>query len=70
MEEKEIIENLNRFKPSPSKKWQEDTLDKLNSTVTESLDIRNSNTNLSNLLNSLMMKTKFKAIVTIATYYT
>jgi len=67
MEEKEIIENLNRFKPSPSKKWQEDTLDKLNSTVTESLDIRNSNTNLSNLLNSLMMKTKFKAIVTIAT---
>ena len=67
MEEKEIIEKLNSFKPKPSTQWQEDTLDKLNTAVTKSLDIRNSNTNLSNLFNSLIMKTKFKAVVTIAT---
>ncbi len=67
MEEKEIIEKLNSFKPKPSTQWQEDTLDKLNTAVTKSLDIRNSNTNLSNLLNTLIMKTKFKAVVTIVT---
>lgn len=67
MEEKEIIEKLNSFKPKPSTQWQEDTLDKLNTAVTKSLDIRNSNTNLSNLFNSLIMKTKFKVVVTIVT---
>ena len=70
MEEKELVEKLNKYNPNPSKEWQERTLEHLNTVVTNSENNRNSNMNLFNLLNSITMNTKFKGIVTIATIAT
>ncbi len=67
MDESEILKKLSEFKSKPSKRWQEETLEKLNTTVTNSLDIRNSNMNLNNLNNSLNMNKKFRPIVALAT---
>lgn len=67
MNENEILRKLSEFNSKPSKKWQEETLEKLNTTVTNSLDIRNSNMNLNNLNNSLNMNKKFRPIVALAT---
>ncbi len=65
MNENEILKKLSEFNSKPSKKWQEETLEKLNTTVTNSLDIRNSNMNLNNLNNSLNMNKKFRPIVAL-----
>lgn len=67
MEEKEILNKLREFNVKPTKQWQEETLEKLNISVTKSVDIRNSNTNLLKFLNLSNMNMKFKAIVSIAT---
>ena len=70
MEERDLEKQFKNFRPQPSKEWQERTLNHLNTVVTDSLNNRNSNTNLNNFFNSITMNTKFKAIVTIATVFT
>ena len=70
MEEKDLERQFKNINPKPSKQWQEKTLNHLNSVVTDSLDNRNSNTNLNNFFNSITMNTKFKAIVTVVTVFT
>jgi hypothetical protein len=67
MEEKEIVEKLSKFDIKPTKQWQEQTLEKLDTVVTNSIDNRNSNLTLSNLFNSINMNIKTRAILTIAT---
>ncbi|MDY0097113.1 MAG: DUF5667 domain-containing protein [Candidatus Dojkabacteria bacterium] len=70
MEERDLERQFKNINPKPSQEWQEKTLNHLNSVVTDSLDNRNSNTNLNNFFNSITMNTKFKAIVTVATVFT
>lgn len=70
MEERDLERQFKNINPKPSAQWQEKTLNRLNSVVTDSLDNRNSNTNLNNFFNSITMNTKFKAIVTVATVFT
>lgn len=70
MEERDLERQFKNINPKPSQEWQEKILNHLNSVVTDSLDNRNSNTNLNNFFNSFTMNRKFKAIVTVATVFT
>ena len=70
MEERDLERQFKNINPKPSAQWKEETLNHLNNVVTDSLDNRNSNTNLNNFFNSITMNTKFKAILTIATVFT
>ena len=70
MEERDLERQFKNINPKPSAQWKEETLNHLNNVVTDSLDNRNSNTNLNNFFYSITMNTKFKAILTIATVFT
>ena len=70
MEERDLERQFKNINPKPSQQWQDKALNHLNSVVTDSLDNRNSNTNLNNFFNSFTMNTKFKAIVTVVTVST
>ena len=70
MEERDLERQFKNINPKPSQQWQDKALNHLNSVVTDSLDNRNSNTNLNNFFNSFTMNTKFKAIVTVVTVFT
>lgn len=67
MNEDQLIKQLNRIKPKPSESWQNTVLGVFDTFVTPEPKLRNSFSNIFNLLRLSNMSPKLKAIISVIT---